>query len=208
MKPKDIGNLILLAAFWGASFLFIRVAAPVLGPFVTVQLRVSVAAVALMGYAWVTRRPLNLRGHWKSFFIMGLLNGAIPFSLFAVALVHLNASFESILNATAAFFTALVSAWWLKEKFTVRKALGIGLGLLGVAVLVGWSPVPFTPTTTLAVLATLSATLSYGFAAVYAKTAAKSISPFDWAVGQQLGASVWLLPFSLASLPAAKAPSW
>ena len=110
MKIKDVGRLITLAAFWGASFLFIRLAAPVLGPFVTVQLRVSLAAIALIGYAQLTRKPLHLRGHWKSFLIMGLLNGAIPFSLFAIALVHLNASFESILNATAAFFTAVVAA--------------------------------------------------------------------------------------------------
>jgi drug/metabolite transporter (DMT)-like permease len=207
MKIKDVGMLITLAAFWGASFLFIRVAAPVLGPFVTVQLRVSIAALALMGYAWATRRPLHLRGYWKPFLIMGLLNGAIPFSLFAVALIHLNASFESILNATAAFFTALVAAVWLKERFTLRKAVGIGLGILGVAVLVGWNPVPFNLTTALAVLATLGATLSYGLAAVYAKTHAFGISSFDWAVGQQLGASIWLLPFSLFTLPAAKAPS-
>ena len=56
MKPKDLLALILLGALWGGSFLFIRVAAPVLGPLVLIKLCVGVAATVLALYAVVVTR--------------------------------------------------------------------------------------------------------------------------------------------------------
>jgi len=135
------------------------------------------------------------------------LNAALPFTLFADALVNLNASFSSILNSTTTFSTVLVAALWLKEPFSRSRVLGIALGALGVVVLVGWNPVPMTPTTALSVLAILLATLSYGVAAVYATTVAKGIAPLDFAIGQQLGASLLVLPVALIAVPAAAAPT-
>jgi drug/metabolite transporter (DMT)-like permease len=207
MQSKDIGTLILLSALWGASFLFVRIAAPVLGPFITIALRVIVAAAALLLYAVLMRRPLSIRRHWKSFLVMGALNAAIPFTLIAAALVNLNASVGSILNASTTFFTALVAAIWLKEPLTKFKLLGIALGMMGVTVLVDWAPVPLNTTTALSILAVLTATLSYGIAGVYAKTVSKGIAAFDFAAGQQIGASVLIVPFALVSLPTAHAPS-
>ncbi len=207
MKPKDLLMLLALAATWGASFLFVRVASPVLGPLLTSFLRVSVAAVVLLIYLAAIQQPLNLRQHWKAFLGMGLFNATIPFTLFAVALLNLNASYSAILNATAAFFTALVAAVWLKEPFTFRKAFGVVLGMAGVAVLVGLNPVPLSFNSVVSVGLILLATFSYGIAAVFAKKFGKGIPPTLFATGQQLGATLLMLPLMLIGLPAAKAPT-
>ena len=203
---RNVLMLVTLAALWGGSFLFLRVASPVLGPFVTVVLRVSIAAATLILISIVSRRPLDLRRHWRAFLVMGLLNSAIPFSLISAAEVNLSASFGSILNASTTFFTALVAALWLHEPLTRAKIAGIVIGMLGVVVLVGWDPAPLTLTTILSVGAVLIATLSYGLAAVFARTAIKGIASYDFAVGQQLAATVLIFPFALLSAPAVQLP--
>ena len=100
MKPKELGALILLGAIWGGSFLFIRVAVLVLGPFVLMDLRVGLAAVALTLYAVAVRRLPKPWARWKEFLILGGLNAAIPFSLIAAAEINLTASLAAILNST------------------------------------------------------------------------------------------------------------
>ncbi|MGZ4123771.1 MAG: EamA family transporter, partial [Tumebacillaceae bacterium] len=107
MKIRDIGMLFFLAALWGASFIFIRVASPVLGPLLLMDLRVLLAAVALLIYAAVIRKMPNVWAHWKQFLLLGALNAAIPFTLIAVAELYLSASFAAILNATTPLLTAI-----------------------------------------------------------------------------------------------------
>src|SRR4051794_21500399 len=142
MKPRDLGALILLGALWGSSFLFIRVAAPVLGPFVIMDVRVGLAVVALSLYAVAVNRVPKLRFRWKELLIIGALNAAIPFTLIASAEINLTASLAAILNATTALFAALVAAVWIGEELTSRKILGLLMGIVGVTVLVGWDPIP------------------------------------------------------------------
>ena len=83
MKPKDLGALVLLGAIWDSSFLFIRVAVPVLGPFVLMGLRVCLAAAALALFAVVASRLPKLRSRWKELLVLGAFNAAIPFTLIA-----------------------------------------------------------------------------------------------------------------------------
>ncbi len=196
MKLNDLAALLGLAALWGASFLFIRVASPELGPLLTIFLRVSIGAAVLLGYLRATHVALNLRANWRAYLGMGVFNATVPFTLFAVALLTLNASYTSILNATAAFFTALVAAFWLKEKLTMRKLAGIALGLAGVAVLIGLNPVPLNVQSATAVGLVLLATFSYGIAAVFAKRNNKGIAPAAFAAGQQLTAAVLMAPLA------------
>ena len=207
MKTKDLLMLLGLAALWGASFLFVRIASPVLGPFVTSFGRVAVAAAVLISYVRATGVTLNLRVNWRAFTMMGLTNAALPFTLFAIALLNLNASYSSILNATSAFFTALVAAVWLKEPMTVRRLLGIALGLTGVFVLIGYNPVPLSPAAIVSVGLILLATFSYGIAAVFARQASKTIAPTVFATGQQVAATVLTAPLALLTLPSAKSPT-
>jgi drug/metabolite transporter (DMT)-like permease len=161
MRPKDLGALMLLGALWGGSFLFIRVAVPALGPFVLMELRVGLAVVALTLYVVVVGRLSKLRSRWREFLIIGTVNTAIPFSLIAAAEIYLTASLAAILNSTTVLFTALVAAVWMGDPLTRRKVVGVILGIVGVAVLVGWDPIELSGVILLSVGAMLAASLSY-----------------------------------------------
>jgi drug/metabolite transporter (DMT)-like permease len=104
MKLRELGLLFILAALWGASFLFIRISAPVLRPFPLVTLRVLLGGSVLLIYASFARQPVSWRTHWRQFLILGALNNAIPYALIATAQLHLIASLASMLNATTPLY--------------------------------------------------------------------------------------------------------
>jgi drug/metabolite transporter (DMT)-like permease len=207
MGARDLGALILLAALWGASYIFIRVAVPALGPFVLMGARVALASGALALYALVLARGMpKFRSRWKEFLIVGATNSAIPFTLIAAAEIELTASLAAILNSTTALFVAVVAAVWIGESLTVRKVVGLLLGFAGVVVLVGWDPVPLNGTVLLAVGAMLAASLSYAVGGVYVKRTFAGVSPLDMTIGQQGAAAVILLPLAAVSLPGEAPP--
>src|SRR3712207_1232303 len=201
MRPRDLGALMLLGALWGGSFLFIRIAVPALGPFVLMELRVGLAVVALTLYAVVVGRLSKLRSRWREFLIIGTVNTAIPFSLIAAAEIYLTATLAAILNSTTVLFTALVAAVWMGDPLTMRKVVGMILGIVGVAVLVGWDPIELSGVILLSVGAMLAASLSYALGAVYIKRTFKGIPPLSMSLGQLTGGAIILLPLAAASLP-------
>ncbi|KAB2330777.1 EamA family transporter [Cytobacillus depressus] len=201
MKAKDTAALFGLAALWGASFLFIRIASPAIGPFLTVQGRVTIAAVALLIYIFVIRQSTGWWQLWKQYLIIGALNAALPFTLIAIASLYLNASMLAIINSLTPLFTALVVWGWMKEKLSTQKWVGIFVGIIGVSILVGWSPIPFTSEVIIAIVLSIFSTVSYGFAGVYAKKAFDGAPPLSVAFGQQMGATLLLIPFTLFNLP-------
>jgi drug/metabolite transporter (DMT)-like permease len=201
VSARDLGALFLLGALWGASFLFIRVAVPALGPFALMELRVGIAAAVLaLGAALFGRVP-KLRARWKEFLFIGTLNAAIPFSLIAAAEIHLTASLAAILNSTTVLFAAVAAAIWAEEPLTPGKLLGVVLGIVGVVALVGWDPIALSGVVLLSVGAILAASLSYALAAVYIKRAFKGVPPLGMAIGQLTGAATSLLPLAIVSLP-------
>ncbi len=201
MNARDLGALVLLGALWGASFLFIRVAVPALGPFALMELRVGLAAAALTLCAVVVGRLPKLRARWKEFLFIGTLNAAIPFSLIAASEIHLTASLAAILNSTTVLFTAVVAAVWTGDALTMKKVVGVVLGIVGVAVLVGWDPIALNGVVLLSVGAMLAASLSYALGAVYAKRTFAGTPPVTMAIGQLTGAATVLLPLAAVSLP-------
>lgn len=203
MNPKELGALLLLGALWGASFLFIRVAAPVLGPIWLIDLRVLIAGIVLLIYALIVRKLPHFKSQWKSYLLLGLLNALIPFVLIAYSAIHLNASLTAILNATTPLFTAIVARFWLGELLSVRKVIGILVGLTGVCILMGWSSVPFTVEVWLSIGASLMAALFYGIGGVYTKRTFTGTPPLALSIGQQLSAGLILIPFSVVSVPTA-----
>lgn len=194
MTPKDLTALLVLSALWGGSFLFMRVAAPVLGPVVLIELRVLIAGLALLAFALMTRSLPEFRSRWKHFLVIGVINSALPFALIATAELHLTASLAATLNATTPLFGALVAAFWLGERLTWGKGAGLLLGLLGVVVLVGLGPVTLTPAVWLSIGASLLGALSYGVAAVYTRVNMQGTPPFALALYSQLLAAGVLLP--------------
>lgn len=198
----DLLLLLLLAAIWGGSYLFMRMAGPALGSIVLMGLRVGLAAVALFGYTLAIGDLPDFRRYWKEFLILGALNNAIPFVLIANAVIDLNASLASIINATTPLFTAVVATVWIKESFGLKKISGVLLGISGVIILMGWNPLPLTTETVWATTQALLAALSYGLAAVYARTRFKQVAPLHTSVGQLVGSSVLLVPAAWALAPA------
>jgi drug/metabolite transporter (DMT)-like permease len=196
MKPIHSLQLLLVAALWGSSFIFIRVAAPVFGPVMTAFLRVLIGGVALLAYSLATRQRLGWRrfGAWIA--LVGLLNSAIPFVLISFAELTLSASMSAILNATVSFWTVLIAAIWFGDKFTWQRFLGLVLGILGVMMLVGWSPLEPGLNTVLSVLALIGAALSYSLAANLTKAKLQGASPVGMVTGSLLTSSVTLAPLT------------
>jgi drug/metabolite transporter (DMT)-like permease len=200
MRVVDLQRLFLLAAIWGASFIFFRIIAPVLGAIWTAEFRTLIAGIALLGFALFTSAKLELRERWKWYFVVGVLNSGIPFALIAFAELHLSASLAAILNATSPLWSALVGALFFSEAFNTKKGIGLILGILGVVVLVGWSPLEPGLQTTLSVAAMLGATLCYGIAANLTKANLKGAPPLGSSVGSQFASSfalLFLMPFDL-----------
>ena len=198
--------LVVLGAVWGASFLFIRVAAPVLGPFPLMGTRVVLAALALAPFVVALGRFPEVRERWRQFLFVGVLNGAIPFSLIAFAETEITASLAAILNSTTVLFSVLVAAAWFGDPLTARRILGVALGISGVAVLVGLDPMPVDGAVVVAVGAMLSGSFCYALGGNYVKRTFSGVRPLAMAFGQQAGASVLLLPLALATLPGETPP--
>lgn len=193
--------LFVLAALWGASYLFIRVAVPALGPFPLAAGRTLLAALVL----WVGLRLLGkraeLRRHWRQLLVLGATNAALPFFLIGAAELRITASLAAMLTATTPFWAMIFAAYWLGERITLARSLGLVLGVVGVGVLVGWSPVPLTGPVLLSVGAMLVASCAYGFAGVYTKRRLAGVPPSTLAIGQQVAAATWLLLPALWSVP-------
>jgi drug/metabolite transporter (DMT)-like permease len=201
MKILDMAALFGLAALWGASFLFIRIASPVFGPILTIQGRVSLAAAALIVLILLSGKSLYFKQKWREYFIIGALNAAIPFTLIATAALYLPASMSAILNSLTPLFTAFVIWGWMQEKLSLRKWLGTVVGVSGVAILVGWSTVLFTKEVMIAVILSVLSTIAYALAGVYAKKSFDGVPALSLAAGQQLAASILLLPFTFINFP-------
>lgn len=200
MRARDLAELLTLAALWGASFLFMRLGAVDFGPAPLVFLRVAGASLLLLPLAaWRGELPA-LRRHWRPIAVVGLTNTTLPFALYMVALLVLNAGLASIFNATAPLWGALIAWAWLGDRPTPLRGLGLAIGFAGVLGLGldsaslkagdhGVSPA-------LAIAACIAATMCYGWSVNFTKRRLGGVPPMAVAAGSQLAASV------LTALPA------
>ena len=206
MKPADYARLVALAALWGGAFIFLRVAAPVLGPAWTPELRVLLGGLALL--AWFRYRGFDpgLRRYARSYLLLGPAIIALPFALYSFASIHAPASLLSIVNATSPIFGVAWSAAFGDERVTPRKVAGLALGVAGVALLARPSGVAAGPLFGWAIAAALAACCAYGATGVLVKRFAGGASSRGMAIGNQLGAALALLPL-LPFLPPQAVPS-
>lgn len=207
MRPADTARLLVLAAIWGASFIFIRVAAPVLGPVWTTEGRVLIGGVTLAAWFAITGFDPQLRRHIKVYATVGVINSAAPFCLFSFAGVHLSASVMSILNATSPMFGLLLGAAFAGERLTARKIAGLLVGIAGVALVARLDVLEGSPDPMAgwAVAACLGAAFCYGLTGVFIKLRGAGVPSRGIAVGAQLFAALALAPF-LPLLPPVSAP--
>lgn len=191
-----LADFLLLAAIWGASFLFMRLAAAELGPLPTAALRVAIASLFLLPILLVKGHWPALRQHWRPVLFAGILNSGIPFALYAFAVLHISTGLSSILNATVPLFGALVAWLWLSDKPGWSRSVGLAIGFGGVVLLAG-GQASFKPNASgvapaWAVLACLAATTCYALAASFTKKHMPSMPPLVAATGSQIGATLAL----------------
>ena len=194
MRGEDAARLTLLAAIWGGSFIYMRVLAPVLGPVITATARVSIAGIALIAWFRVTGFDADLRGQWRHFVVIGVLNSAIPFVLFSFAALHIPASYSVILNSATPLFAALLSALFLAERLTLAKIGGLVAGAAGVALVSKAGPVVPDALFGASIAACLGAALLYAASSVYMKKYAAGAKPMAIAGWSQVAAGIVLLP--------------
>ena len=203
MKVRHLLQLVLLSALLGASFLFIRVASPVLGPHVMAALRIGLATLTLVGIMRATREPWPWR-HWRELTGLGALTVALPFLLYAWAALRLPAGYSSLVNTMVVPFGVLASAWMKEDQLSLRKWLGCLAGFLGVAFIVQLGPVQPTPELMAGALACMGAAACYGMCTPWMKRTTQRISPLAIAAGIHATALVMLLPGAAWDWPHAR----
>lgn len=194
MTPANLLQLITLAAIWGASFLFMRIAVPALGPVWLIEWRVLLGALLLALAGRWFRHSLALRTHWRHYLVLGLFNSALPFVLFAWAAQTLTASLLSVVNATAPIWGAVIAWAWGREPLRGRVAAGLALGVIGVALLMGLDPAMLKPGSGWVLAAVLLAPCCYAIASHYAKSASNTLLPYANAHGSMWAATLLLWP--------------
>lgn len=210
MKRSDWLLLVLLSLPWGCSFLFFRVLAGSLPPLTVALGRVAIAAAALAlagqaAAAWRQRR------HWRAFLMMGLLNNAVPFALFAYGERTVTVGTAAICNATTPVFAALaMRAAGRSGPLGWNRWAGVALGFAGVLALVG--PGVLAGSDVLGMAACVLAAVSYGASALFMPSV-RALPPVTVAAAQLLASTALLLLPALAlerpwTLPMPSASTW
>jgi drug/metabolite transporter (DMT)-like permease len=205
LKPRDSLELLVLAAIWGASFLFMRIAAPAFGALPLAAVRVGGAALLLAPLLLLRGQGGALSQAWRPIFIVGCINSALPFALYNYAALAITAGLASIFNATTPLWGALIAWIWLRDRPDGRRASGLALGFGGVLWL-AWDQASFRPgaggpATGWAVLACLTATFCYGLAASFTKRHLTGTHPLAIAAGSQMASTMALAGPAVAVWP-------
>jgi drug/metabolite transporter (DMT)-like permease len=200
MGPTEWGLLVLLSVLWGGSYLFIGLAVRDLPPFTIVAVRLVIASVGLwlMLPLFGTRMPRGMP-IWAAFLALGFINNAIPFSLIVWGQTHIPVAVASILNATTPLFGVVVAHVLTRdEKMTPLRLLGVVIGFLGAAIMVGVGALRSLGIDVVAELALLSASLSYAVGSIFARRfGARGVPPVGVAVGQITAAAILMVPVAL-----------
>jgi drug/metabolite transporter (DMT)-like permease len=204
-------DFVLLAAIWGSSFLFMRLAVVDFGPFATAGVRVLIAALFLLPIMLWRGHGAAFKQHWRPVLLVGMMNSGIPFACFCFALLYITTGLSAILNATVPLFGAIVAWVWLKDRPSTSRLVGLAVGFVGVALLASdkasfkttsgghdamaeWGP-------TLAVAACLTATLCYALSASFTKRYLGGLPSLVTATGSQMGATLILALPTVAFWP-------
>ncbi|ARP96989.1 DMT family transporter [Bordetella genomosp. 13] len=202
MTRRDGFDLLTLAAVWGGSFLFMRVAVPEFGPAALMELRVGLAALCLLPIAAMRGKLPAVARRWPAVLAVGIFNAAIPFLLYAYAAQSLGAGFMSVANASTPVWGAVVGWLWLKDRLAPRRQVGLAVAMAGIVVLV-WDKLEFhAGGTGPAVLAAVCAPLFYGVAANATKRYLTGVDALGNATGSMVAAALVLMPLAIWQWPA------
>ncbi len=206
MKPKEYLMLFALAALWGASFLFIKVAVAEMSPLTLVGARLLLGALGLL--VIVPFRPVIMHG-WNtrlwSFFIVAIFNAVIPYLTISWGEEYISSGMAAILNATTPLVIALASQWWPGgERLTRTRVTGVIIGFVGVGVLVGPTALGTSVSLfyLLGVFAALAGAISYAFGALLAHRLLADAPALQPAIGQTGMGAVIIAPIAGLALVA------
>lgn len=200
-------ELVLLGAIWGASFLFMRVAAKDFGPFALVEVRLALGALILLPFLWRERHRFS-RSLWWRIGAIAAINSALPFVLFAWAAERAPAGIGAISNSTAAMFTAILALIFFGERIQSRRAIGLVAGFIGVVVLAADKTAGGSVLS--AAIAGTTAALLYGLGANLLRRYVPGLPAGAIASATLICASVLLLPVAIITWPSTPIPmlSW
>ncbi|MEF3101809.1 DMT family transporter [Raoultella terrigena] len=211
MRIADYIRLIALAAIWGASFLFMRIASPEFGAINTAFLRVLFGFLGLAVIIFVLKSSYNFEGKFKSSLMLGVINSGLPFFMYCLAARWLPAGYSAVLNATTPLMGALIGFAFFSEKLTARKWGGVVFGLVGIMVITTIGESQSTNETLSGVIACLVATGCYGIAGFLTHRWISNkggLDPKIVAFGSQIGATLFLLPFFIWSSTTGPSINW
>jgi drug/metabolite transporter (DMT)-like permease len=194
LEPRDLFTLFFVAAAWGASYLFIRVAVPVLGPWVLLSLRMGLAALCLLTFSWWVARKIDVTTRWKDYVFITFLGSVCAQLMLNYAAYRLNAAMLAILGGLAPMWAALVARIYLRTPISPRTGLGLALGPVGVGLVVGFAPILFDRLTLLAIAGAVCAPLLYAIGGTYTQKHFKGNPDVPGAAAGSLYALPFLLP--------------
>ena len=197
MSARGWAQLLLLATLWSASFFLAAVALGGFGPMTITAARVALGAVLLVAWGARSARVRVPIREWRACLFMGLLNNAIPFTLIFWAQQGIESGLAAILNATTPLFSALLAARVGQEVLRRQRVGALGLGLAGVAVLVGPEAWRSAHATLLSESGVLLAALSYAAAGVFGRQRLTGLDPDAAATGMLLGSTALMVPAAL-----------
>ena len=192
MNTKDFLTLLLVSFFWGGSFLFLRLLViEGLNPLQIVSLRMMFAAIFIAPFFLLKLKKYSFFDHGFSFLLIGLLNTALPFTLFAYASVNLGAGSLSVLQATVPILTALILFSLYRDEFSIMKLVGVLVGFSGLFLLAGPSGELDLFSSILCVIASLS----YAISGVYLANTPQKINNSFVGMGSIIVGAILLSPF-------------
>lgn len=199
MKLKNFLWILLLAAIWGPSFLFIKVAVQEIPPVTLVAARVALASFTLFLIVRAQGRRLPPWGRvWRHFAFMGLFAHALPFVLFSWGEMHVDSALASILNGTTPLFTVILAHFLVADdRMTPLKLAGTLLGLAGLVALVVPSLLAGIQAETWGLLGMAVAAVCYAITIIYSRQHLRGLPPLVAPTAQLMMAAIFLLPVSL-----------
>ena len=200
MKPRDYTALFLIAALWGASYIFIRILVPAIGPWGMVGARMVISGVAAYAVLRAAGLPWGDKKLLRHYFITAFLASFLAQGLIASAAQTLNAATLAILNSCAPLFSALMLFAFFGELLAARRACGLLLGVAGVAMVVGFAPLPFTSGVVLAFAGAVAAAACYAYSSIHTARRLSGRPALELALMQCVFASVLALPMALPEL--------
>lgn len=199
MSRRDLGLLVALSAIWGSSFLFIKVGVEELEPAVVVSGRLVVGALVLLPVVIARGGVSGLRAMLVPIAVLGALNNALPYWLLSFAETRIDSGLAAVIQAAAPIFTVLLAIRIdPSQRVTGLRLVGVALGFVGVALLVGVQE----GGELLGAVAVVGTALCYAVSVLYAGRAIRSFSPLDVSIGQLSVGALLTLPAALLQWPA------